>query len=59
MIWKPFTGEIKPEVGNLGQYFAFPRDTVRHDAVERRDSICSNKKEGLPEIKDLADFAGL
>ncbi len=51
-------GLVEPEVGDLGEDFAFARDAIGHVDVEGRNAIGCDKEEILAEVKDFADFAG-
>jgi hypothetical protein len=50
-------GLREPEIGNLGEHFAFARDAVGHDDVEGGDAIAGDEQEAIAEVKDFADFA--
>ena len=46
-------------MGKLREHLAFARDAVGHDAIEGRDAVGGDEQEGVAEIEDLADLAGL
>ena len=49
----------EPEVGDLGQHFAFARDAVGHDDVKGGDAVGGDEEQAVAQVEDLAHFAAL
>src|SRR6185369_14798696 len=59
MIGLEAGGLGEPEIGDLGQHFAFARDAVGHDDVKGGDAVGGDEEEAVSEIEDFADLAAL
>ncbi len=59
MIFDDALRLLKPERGNLSEYFPFVRNPLRHHDVVRREPVGRDNEEMLADFIHIADLAPL